>query len=415
MNNLKKTGIFSLLLIAIAMLSITSCKKDDDDINPDTGNAESAILYGFRTQTPSGVVYYMNVFPEIPANPSTSDAIELGAGWSNRIWSFGEHPYTWNGDASTLTKWNVSKTDLSLSVGDVMSFASTGLSGDFGPPAFLSETKAYFFALGEGKVVEFNPAEMTIVSIHDVDPLTFSGTANGAWYDVWDKYVINGKILMPVDFFAGSDWETPDGATVAVFDPSTNTISYNVDTRLMAGLSKFAIDENGNMFHAPAFDNPFAAHYGGQSNPLPTRTLLKVNDDGTYDPSFSLDLGDSLNATGINSVPLVFNNKAFVIYSAESDFQIPLNPEDRWNSYNLENVTKSTIDLTTGEIEPFTALDNYKLFNFHTTIDGVNYMWARNDIDDTQYSYILRQNAIDDYTEVSEFVGGQIRHVRKLW
>jgi len=143
--------------------------------------------------------------------------------------------------------------------------------------------------------------------------------------------------------------------------------------------------------------------------------LLKVNDDGTYDPSFSLDLGDSLNATGINSVPLVFNNKAFVIYSAESDFQIPLNPEDRWNSYNLENVTKSTIDLTTGEIEPFTALDNYKLFNFHTTIDGVNYMWARNDIDDTQYSYILRQNAIDDYTEVSEFVGGQIRHVRKLW
>jgi len=415
MKQLKKTGIYSLMLIAMAMLSITSCNKDDDDINPDPVNAESAIFIGFRVQTPSGNIQYIDVNSSIPEEITIDGAVELGKNQS--IYSFGEHPYTWSNDASTLTKWNVDKTDLSLSVGGVMSLASTGLNEFFGEPVFMSETQAYFTNLPEGKIVEFNPEEMTVTQVHDVTPLSFPGIDGDTWYTEWDaKIVRSGKIIMPIGYFAGSDFSTPDGATVATFDIASNTITYNTDSRSMAGTYRKLIDEStGNIYQSPAFDNPFAAYYTSQTNPLPTQTLLKINPDGTYDPNFSLDIGDSLNATGINLVSLVFDNKAIVTYSAESDFQIPQDPADRWNSFNLENITKSTIDLTTGEVKPFTALDNYKLFLPHTIIDGVNYMWARNDINDTEFSYLLRQNSIDSYTEVTELVGGQIRRIRKLW
>ena len=33
-------------------------------------------------------------------------------GLGARILSFGEHPYTWNDNAGTLTKWNVDRTTL---------------------------------------------------------------------------------------------------------------------------------------------------------------------------------------------------------------------------------------------------------------------------------------------------------------
>lgn len=403
----------ALLFSSILMLSIISCSKDEEEeIQPK--NAETAILYGFRVQTPGGNVQYINVGSDIPGVITTSGAVELGS--NQNIYSFGEHPYTWSSDASTLTKWNVSKTDLSLSVADVMSFASIGLNENFGDPVFISETQAYFIALSEGKVIEFNPSEMTVTQVHDVAPLTFPGIESDTWYGEWDKNVVGNKILMGIGYWAGSNWATPDGNKIAVFDMASNTVTYHKDTRSMSGQSRLNVDaSNGNMYHNPAFENPFAAHYGGQSNPIPTQTLLKVNSDGTYDPSFALDLGDTLNATGINNVAFIYNNKAVVIYSAESDFAIPADPADRWDSFNPENVTKSTIDLTTGEIEPFTALDNYKLFLPHTTIDGVNYYWARNDIDDTEYSYLLRQNSFDDYTQVTELVGGQIRQIRKLW
>jgi len=415
MKQFKKTGIFSLLLIAIAMITITSCNKDDDDINPDPVNAESAIFLGFRASTPGGNVQYMNVYSDFPSELKISDAVELGTNQS--IYSFGEHPYIWDGNASTLTKWNVRKTDLSLSVSGIMSLASTGLNTFYGEPVFISETQAYFTNLPEGKIVEFNPEEMTVTQIHDVTPLSFSGIDGDTWYTEWNaKIVRDGKIIIPIGYFAGSDFSTPDGATVAVFDISSNTITYNKDTRSMAGTYQERIDEStGNIYQPPAFDNPFAAHYGGQSNPLPTGTMLRVNNDGTYDQSFSIDLRDTLNATGINLVAFVHDNKVVVIYSAESDFSIPADPSDRWDSYDPENVTKSTIDLNTGEITPFTALDNYKLFQPWANFDGVNYFWARNDFGDTEHSYVLRQNSFDNYTQVTELVGGQIRRIDKLW
>lgn len=403
---LKRTMIF---MLAFLMLAMTACDEEYNNVNPDPVNAESAILFGFRTQTPTQSIYYMNVYSEIPANPSVDDAIELGEGI--RIWSFGEHPYIWNGNASTLTKWNVSKTDLSLSIGDVMSFASTGLSGDFGPPAFLSETQAYFFALGEGKIVEFSPSEMTITEIHDVAAYTAPENAN--WFGAWDNYVRGNKIIMPLGWYSGPDWKTPDAAQVAVFDITTNQVTYHQDNRLMASYEGAVISNNDDIYIRPPLDAMFAIHYGNISNPLSPTTVLKVQSDGLFDQSFAYDIRDALpGIKAVRNVPLVFDN-FLVVNVEESTYEYPADPADRWGSSPSSKVFK--INMDTDEAEEFTALDDYNLWGYHTTIDGTQYFWARNDPDGVQHSSLLRQNSIDDYTQVSKFVGGQIRHVVRLW
>lgn len=407
-GSIKQTMVF---VLAILLLTMPACNEDDKELTP-VEEGESAILFNFRTQSPAGIINYMGVYPEIPANPTISEAVELGAGWAQQVFSFGEHPYTWNGDAATLTKWDVSKTDLTLSASDVMSFASTGLSGQFPEPVFISETKALFFALSEGKVVEFNPTVMTITTIHDVTPLTIPTGAS--WFGEWDFEVIDNKVIMPLWWYAGSGWEIPNKAQVAVFDINSNQVTYHEDDRMLANYG-FAPDlsDNQTYYLRPAFDNMYAIHYGGHTNYSSPSTVLKIQDDGSLDPDFAFDIADAIPGVKvINSVPIAFGNYLIVLAEDET-YEYPADPGDRWGSSPTSKAYK--INVETNQAEIFTALDDYNLWLPRTTIDGVNYIWARTDPDGVQHSFLVRQNAIDDYTEVSKFVGGQIGTVEKLW
>ena len=49
------------------------------------------------------------------------------------------------------------------------------MAGDFGHPAFASETQAFFFALSQGVVIEFNPTTMEISDKITVEPLVYEG------------------------------------------------------------------------------------------------------------------------------------------------------------------------------------------------------------------------------------------------
>lgn len=407
---LKKTRSW---MLALLVLSMAACNDDNDgDINLDDQEVESAVLLSLRTQSPSGVVYYMNVFEDFPEEVQVNNLIELGE--DIRVHSFGEHPYVWNGDASTMTKWNVDKTDLSLSQASVMSLAGVGISGDFGPPVFSSETQAYFFALTEGKVVEFNPTEMTITNTHEVTPITFSGLANGAWYDVWDKYVSGDKVIMSIGFYPGSNWDIPSGATTAVFDITTNSVTYNTDERLLAGYETMVVDESGTIYQYPSYEAGAAKHYGNHTDAPSTFTMLKVNADGTYDPSFMYDFSTVLNSININTVQFIFDNQAVVHHTTETSW--PDDPEGRWDFSNLDQSKFVIVDMNDNTVSDFTALDKYRSTGYNNIIDGSIHINARVVDDNGNITgYLLRQNAIDNYTEVAKFVGGPIRYSARLW
>ena len=373
-------------------------------------NAESAILYSFRIETPGEAVEYMDVYSKIPTEPDVSKAVELGSG--PEVYSFGENPYVWDENTSTLTKWNVSKTDLGLSIDKDMSFASLGINSG-SEPVFISDTKAYFFALGEGKVIEFNPSIMKITKVHDVSPYT---TPTGAsWFGEWYKAKRGNKIIMPLGWYAGENWEIPNKAQVAVFDITTNQVTYHEDSRLLANQSHTVPDLKGgqNIYIRPAFDNMYAIHYGNHSNYSSPSTVLRLESDGSFDADFSYDIADAIEGVNvINSMPFVFGDE-IVVLAEDSTYDYPADPADRWGASPTSQAYK--INTKTDEVADFTAMNDYDLWKPLTTIDDVSYFWARTDPDGVQHSFLVRQDAIDSYTEVSKIVGGQIRDVQKLW
>ncbi|MGD1889690.1 MAG: hypothetical protein ACFB15_03670, partial [Cyclobacteriaceae bacterium] len=97
--------------------------EDDNNtvtLDPNDGQeAASAYFFGYRDFTPQGSVYYIEVQEEIGSGTNTSSAVEIGL--NAYVTSYGEHPYSFNGSAGTVTKWDVDKTALELYTSDILS------------------------------------------------------------------------------------------------------------------------------------------------------------------------------------------------------------------------------------------------------------------------------------------------------
>ena len=420
MKKSKKNNKKSCFLNRIALLSIVftlalfAC-SDDDGPDENLEEVETAILLSLRTEGVDGRVYYMGVYEEIPSEPDLSTMVELGPGF--RVYAFEDNPYTWDGNASNLTKWNVDRANLSVSEAEVMSLAGLGISGDLGPPAFFSDEQAYFFDLPEGRVVAFNPSIMEITETINVEPLVYDGVPTSPPtinYDVWEKWVRGGKIIMSVGYSDRQEFTIPNKATTAVFDPVAKTVTYHQDTRMASASSTLEEDENGNLYQKSAWEAAFAAHYGNhdQSGLNPLVGLLKVNNDGTHDPDFFINFSEVLNTKAFSGggIPFVFNNQVVVTFKAPSyEF-----PDDFADRNVVGGDTAVVLNLTTLETAPFPYLsDDYTGFGLRTIIDGTPYLWADNAVEG--YNFILRQDAIDSYTEISKMTGGELQQFYKLW
>lgn len=390
-------------------MAMLSCQRDEvkeDPVGPGEETAERpAVLFGTRVNTPGGRVYYMGAYSDIPEKVDYKSMVELGS--SVTIYSYGEHPYVWNGAASTLTKYNVSD-DLAISPSDFVSFASTGLGGFFGPPAFLSETQAYFFVLSEGKVIEFNPSTMEIIEVIDVEALPGGDDAEVNTSTYYSFVTGEGKILLPVDANPGDFDKFPQYAQVAVFDPSAKTIAYSSDGRMSMGYNNFAKDvSNGDLYYRPSKNVVRAQDYTGLTDFPTTGGILKMNADGTYDQDFFVDLEEALNAHCINSVIYVYGSKAVVQY-VDASWEAPEDPGEWFNC----PTQLALVDLNTLEHEPFSALQPYGVVYAVGTVDGQEY-YANFSGEDGKY-YFIAQSGPTDFEAVTESIGGSGIYVGRL-
>ncbi|MEM0940247.1 MAG: hypothetical protein AAGI25_10740 [Bacteroidota bacterium] len=410
----------SILLIGVISLGIYSCDNDDDDdLPPDPVEVESAWVTGYRISTPQGRVWYLRADEEVPENFAADDAtIELG--FNKPVYSFGENPYVWDGDAKTMTKWRVDRTDLTLSPIAIMSLAVTGYQGLGAYPAFISETQAFLTNLTEGLIVEWNPSDMTITEVHEVEPLV--SIHEGAFVNEFFNYVKDDKIFMPIGQNGPPtccEINTVDmGALVAVFDVNTKTLEYVKDDRLMSSVFRFVTDENGSFYVQPIDENSWITEYfdfDPSQAPSP-HTVLKFNDDGTYDPNFLLDLDQVLDIEVYSEAVLVFDNKLVLNYYDSNDGQLAPSYEDSRDLFAQVSARTVAVDLNTGEVTEFTALSKYDFVILYNRIDGVNYYIAfSSEVTAFDTSYILRQNAIDSYTELGAYSNAAAQWVGKLW
>ncbi|MEM9389691.1 MAG: hypothetical protein AAGA02_04410, partial [Bacteroidota bacterium] len=121
--NSKRTWT-TMLAIGVISFGIYSCDDDDTSIEQAVEEAESAWVYGFGFDTPSGYVSYMGVYEQIPEQADKATAVELGS--SASVFSYGENAFIWDSEAVTMTRWSIDKSSLELSVDAILSLASTG-------------------------------------------------------------------------------------------------------------------------------------------------------------------------------------------------------------------------------------------------------------------------------------------------
>lgn len=410
----KWTGTALLFIIMMAIV-VTSCSKSGND-NPDGGGgeAETAWLIGYRKETPQGRIYYMETHENLPSNTNPEKAVELGL--NSRIYSYGENPYTWNGDAATITKWEVDKSTMALKTIGIISFGSTGIKGNIAKPAFISETQAYTTSLTEGVVVEWNPSTMEITKIYKVAAFPELGVKD-LLFEFDKEVTADGKILIPIETNPLStccDYPTSAaGARTAIFDPVAGTVTYHVDKRAIGADSFHYTDPvTGSRYSVPTWANSFVLPYYNNANKLGhPHSLLKVNDDGSFDPNYEFNLDDVLDMKFYFNTSFIYDNKIVLAYVGD---------DYTWGSFAeranvfAANTRSAQVDLVTREVKPFEGLKGYNYNNIGTprTIDGKTYLTIG--ISGSN-AIILQQNAIDNYTDITKHSGGNIEYFNKLW
>ncbi|MHC0447904.1 hypothetical protein ACWA1F_21030 [Flavobacterium sp. 3-218] len=392
------------LAIMCSVLSLTSCSSDDNKTDDGEQGQNPTVIASVRVNTPSGRVFYLGAYDKFPSTLDYKTMTEIGPGAT--IYSYGEHPYVWNGTASTLTKYNVSN-DMKISSADALSLAGTGVSGTFGPPAFVSETEAYFFALNDGKIIKFNPTTMSITETIAVTPLPLSNDA-AVKTSTYMSYVTSAKkIILPVAATPTDFNKFPQYAQIAVFDIASKAVTYVKDTRMSMGYDTFAKGNDGTLYYRPSRATSLSLDYSTVTGAPPAGGLLKVNPNGTFDPNFFVDLKGPLNAHSVNVVAYVHGDKALAQY-LDNTFTPPAKPADWYNA-----PTKfALVDLKTLKVEPFTSFEKYGTVYTVGTIDGVEY-YGNITAPDGKFS-LLKQKGAADFEAVSEALGGSLIFVGKL-
>ncbi|MEM8506996.1 MAG: hypothetical protein AAF717_04165 [Bacteroidota bacterium] len=429
--------IFSLI-IAFGMV-LYSCSDDDngttpeeppvtmedddpvsmDDDTPPVEELESGWLIGYRTRTPQGLIWYMEVNEELPAETDQASAVELG--FNSQIFTTDDGIWTWNGDASTITSWEVDRTNLEFSVNGLLSIAATGISGRRVANIFFSETRAFITQLAEGTVVEWNPSTMEIITIHNVDPLPDLG-ATFAFYTEQVIYpTSDGKIMIPIVFAPGNCCDTselpnPPGAMMAIFDPESGTVVYNRDERTIANHSTLMPDPtDGSFYMVPNFANSFWDPYFDLTGQPVPYGVLRINPDGSFDPDFFVDLTDFVDITFLRSQFFVFDKKFVLSYLDAADYEHPPSFDDRFAAFGL-TAELIVVDLVTGEVTDFEGFNGsgFDAAIFLDTVEGVNYFSGFNAA--TEQGGLLIQNGTEALTTVTVHNGNNdFQAIARLW
>ncbi|WP_343614012.1 hypothetical protein [Flavobacterium sp.] len=403
-----KTNRFFIKNAALALMcslfALTSCSSDDNKTDDEGQGNNPAVIASVRVNTPSGRVFYLGAYDKFPSTLDYKTMTEIGPGAT--IYSYGEHPYVWNGTASTLTRYNVSN-EMKISASDALSLAGTGVNGTFGPPAFVSETEAYFFALNDGKIIKFNPTTMSITETITVTPLPLSNDA-AVKTSTYMSYVTSAKkIILPVAATPTDYNKFPQYAQIAVFDIASKVVTYVKDTRMSMGYDTFAKGDDGTLYYRPSRATSLSLDYSTVTGAPPAGALLKVNPDGTFDPNFFVDLKTPLNAHSVNVVAYVNGGKALAQY-LDNTFTPPAKPADWYNA-----PTKfALVDLKTLKVEPFTSFEKYGTVYTVGTIDGVEY-YGNITAPDGKFS-LLKQKGAAEFEAVSEALGGSLIFVGRL-
>lgn len=393
MRIIEKQRMWTLLFLLFTYL--TSCDSFNRPLDDD-----GTIVIGTRVNTPKGRVFYLGAYAGIPEQVDAQDMLMLGSDVS--IYSYGKHPYVWDGTTSRLKKYAVNNK-MNLEALDSIDLGGIANRSSFGSVAFISETEAYVFFLGEGKVVQFDPSTMKVSKLVVTDVLP-GGPDPKIGTNTYYSFITNDTtVLLPVGANPGNFGRFPDRASVAVFNTKTKVVKYNMDRRMSIGYHNFAQDvANGELYYRPSkYIARIRDYVPAQHNP-PIGGILRMRSDGTYDPDFFIDLEKILNAHCILSVINVRNKEALVQY-IEHDWNVPKDPGE-WYSGPTQ---VARVNLETLNVETNDYLNTYGALYPVGEVDGKQY-YSNFGADDDKYHFLEFDDSGDFIDRVTSVSGSGI-------
>lgn len=372
---------YAILLLWLFVSLFVACRNSSNS----HGNKDHGlILIGTRVKTPQGRMFYLGAYQDMPTQVDPKEMVLLGR--ENAIYSYGKHPYVWDGTSGILRKYVVDNA-MKVKAVDSMQFKNMIKAESFGSLAFISNEEAYAFFLAEGKVIQFNPSTMRMTESLTVPSLPMGKTAEVNTNTYYSFITDDHTILLPIGINPNNFDKFPTVAQVAVFNSRERSIRYSSDSRMSLGYNNFAVDIlNGDLYYRPSKYIARAQDYAPVSDSPPTGGMLKVKEDGNFDSNFFVDLQKVLDAHRIVSV-IYIKGKDVLVQYIEKGWQIPRDPGEWFDCptklavVDLHQMTYKNTPLLDhyGTIYPVGELDGKQYFANFGAKDGTYHFFEQDD------------------------------------
>ncbi|GAA4401064.1 hypothetical protein GCM10023187_14860 [Nibrella viscosa] len=326
------------LALILALLFFAGCKTEEKATVIPNQDPTPAILYNINTISPNGVVSYMGVYSEMPtSDPDRSKMVELGK--NSRAYIYNNSVYTVHWDSKTISKWEVTN-DLRLNKVSTLDIASAGLSNK-APIGFTLDTRAFVFDFVNGKVLEFNPQNMTITKTIPVvkAPFPYSHADN-------PRAMSTLFVLSIFNRDPGNGLRIEPRTTIARFDAMAEAVTYRTDDR-QATSHLNVMDSQKRVYFLPSRDEHHALLFGQNADVKNYGKMIRFNflPNPSFDGNFLMDL--KALAGGPISHAYLLNDNELVVATTVEPLPAPINAS---NYFALAKTRLKKINLATAQV-----------------------------------------------------------------
>jgi hypothetical protein len=274
--------------LALSAVLAAGCGGADDAGGPPVEAGEPVYVMTSNVWGPEGATGYLySVSSLAEGEPSLERAIELPGG----AWLTGRdgHRYVYvsSGDGGpTITRWEVLENGEFVE-GPTISFAGLGLTMGmrFGTAPMASDTKAYLVDFEEHRIATWNPREMSVGSVIELDVEPRDGLPASI-----PTVVVHGSRLL-VTVVWEDEWRFADSSRVIAIDTATDEIVGTSDDTRCEQLAISSVASTGTTYYSPYAHAPVARSLLGDEYGTRSCALRVVPPGAAFDDGWDVDLG----------------------------------------------------------------------------------------------------------------------------
>jgi len=260
-----------------------------DEVRDEPARASGPALYALTTNVwgTDGATGYLYTIDSVGSGePSLDDAIELPGG----AWLTGREGlpavFVSSGEGGPrITRWNLDEKGR-LSEGDTISFERLGLTSGmrFGTAPIVSETKAYLVDSQQHRLATWNPRDMSVGKVIDLDLEPRAGLP------VWIPSVTLRADQLLVTAVWEDDSRFAPSSRVIVIDTKTDEIVATHDEPRCEQLAIHSADSDGTVYYSPYAHASAARAVLGQEFGSRACALRVVPRGAALDEGWEVDL-----------------------------------------------------------------------------------------------------------------------------